>query len=74
VKKNLQRHAEAVSSGTQTMRDLTANSLGRLERIIRGKGNDRNHQGHKSEETATKRSGKTSRRGISGNSSRSSQL
>lgn len=74
VKNNLQRHAEAVNSRTQMMRNVTANSLGRLERIIRGKGNDRNHQGHKSEETATRRSGKTSRRGLSGNSTRSSQL
>lgn len=74
VRNDLQRRAESVSSKTQIMRDVTANSLGRLEKIVRGKGNDRNHQGHRSEETAARRSGKTSRRGLSSNSSRSSQL
>jgi hypothetical protein len=56
------------------MRNRTANSLERLERIIRGKGNNSNDQGHRSEETATKRSGRTSRRGLSSSSTRSSQL
>jgi len=74
VKNELQRGAGVVSSKTQVMRNRTANSLERLERVIRGKGNGKSHQGDRSEETAPKRSGRTSRRGLSSSSTRSSQV
>ncbi|MFQ5866320.1 MAG: hypothetical protein ACE5IW_13950 [bacterium] len=62
VRNNLQRRVEAVSSGTQMVRNRTANTLERLERIIRGKGKDTNHQGNRAEEPETRRSARTSRR------------
>lgn len=69
VRNNLQHRVEAVSSGTQMVRNRAANTLERLERIIRGKGKDTNYQGNRSEETAPRRSGRTSRRSLSGSSS-----
>jgi len=62
VKNQLQRRVEAVSSMTQTVRDRAANTLEGLERIIRGKGENRNHQGNAANEIVRRRSARTSRR------------
>ncbi len=62
VKNDLQRRVEAVSSMTQTVRDRAANTLEGLERIIRGKGENRNHQGNAANEIVRKRTARTPRR------------
>ncbi len=62
VRNDLQHRVEAVSSLTQTVRDRAANIFERLERIIRGKGENRNHQGNAANEIVRKRSARTTRR------------
>jgi len=62
VKNDLQRRVESVSSLTQTVRDRAANILEGLERIIRGKGENRNHQGNAANEVVRRRSARTPRR------------
>ncbi len=62
VRNDLRRRVEAVSSMTQTVRDRAANTLEGLERIIRGKGENRNHQGNAANEIVRRRSARTPRR------------
>ena len=56
------RTQEAVSSLTQTVRDRAANIFEGLERIIRGKGENRNHQGNAANEIVRRRTARTPRR------------
>ena len=61
VRNNLQRRVDSVSSITQTVRDRAANILEGIERIIRGKGENRNHQGNAANEIVRRRSARTPR-------------
>ena len=59
--KDLRGRTSAVSSLTQKVRDRAANILEGLERIIRGKGKNRNHKGNAANEIVRRRSARTPR-------------